>query len=157
MRAKLKKALEWLWSKLKKILLFLLNPRLLLCIAIAWFITNGWSYAMLGVGLYYGINWMIAVATAYLTFLWFPFTPEKIVTLLITIFLLRVLFPKDEKTLGVAREMLNGLREDMRARKKRRAERREEKRRKKLGLTDETDPAQPDPSEETSDGPEENT
>ena len=68
-KSKFRKALDWLWGKLKKILSFFLNPKLLLCIGIAWFITNGWSYAMLGIGLYYGINWMIAVATAYLTFL----------------------------------------------------------------------------------------
>lgn len=89
----------------KKLALFITNPRLLLCFGIAWFITNGWSYVMFGFGTYLGIPWMIAVGGAYLAFLWIPFTPEKIVTVIISMFLLRLLFPKDEKTLGVLREM----------------------------------------------------
>ena len=82
---------------------FILNPRLLLCFGIAWFITNGWSYVMLGVGTFLGIEWMIAVGGGYLAFLWFPFSPEKIATVLIAMGLLRLIFPKDEKTLGVLR------------------------------------------------------
>jgi len=54
--------------------------RYAICIAIAWFITNSWAYA----GLYFGMRWKIvpltAISSAYLTFLWLPFTPEKIVT-----------------------------------------------------------------------------
>ena len=38
-------------NKLKKILQFILNPRLLLCVLIAWIITNGWSYVLFGIGL----------------------------------------------------------------------------------------------------------
>lgn len=89
----------------KKIIAFLLNPRLLLCLGVAWMITNGWSYVMLGVGTYCHIGWMIAVASAYLAFLWLPISPEKIVTVAIAIALLRFLFPKDEKTLGVLVDM----------------------------------------------------
>ncbi len=92
-------------EKLKKILRFILNPRLLFCIGIAWMLTNGWSYVMFGVGTYYGIEWMIAVSGAYLAFLWLPVSPEKLATIAIAIALLRFLFPKDEKTLAVLREM----------------------------------------------------
>ncbi len=92
-------------EKLKNIILFIVNPRLLLCFGLAWMITNGWSYVMLGIGAYYGIGWMIAVATAYLTFLWLPVSPEKIVTVIIAIALLRLLFPKDEKTLAVLKRI----------------------------------------------------
>ncbi len=88
-------------DKLKKTLLFITNPRLLLCIAIAWLITNGWSYILFGIGTYYGIGWMTAVAGAYLAFLWLPVSPEKIVTFAIAIALLRFLFPNDQKTLAV--------------------------------------------------------
>lgn len=83
---------------------FILNPRLLLCFGIAWMITNGWSYVMLAVGTYFGIPWMIAVASAYLTVLWLP-SPEKIVTCAIAILLLRLLFPRDKLTLGVLQDM----------------------------------------------------
>ena len=88
-------------EKLKKILWFFANPRLLLCLSIAWMITNGWSYIFVAVGTALGIGWMAAVGGAYLTFLWVPFTPEKILTVIIAIFLLRKLFPNDEKTLKI--------------------------------------------------------
>jgi len=64
-------------------------------------ITNGWSYIFVAVGTALGIGWMAAVGGAYLTFLWVPFTPEKILTVIIAIFLLRKLFPNDEKTLKI--------------------------------------------------------
>lgn len=95
---------EKIKEKLKKAVLFLLNPRLLLCAGIAWMITNGWSYVLLGLGTWLEIGWMVAVAGAYLAFLWFPFSPEKIVTFALALALLKLLFPGDEKTLAVLRE-----------------------------------------------------
>ncbi len=92
-------------EKFKKALQFIANPRLLLCVAIAWIITNGWSYIFFAVGTYYGIAWMTAVASAYLAFLWLPVSPEKIVTFAIAIALLRWLFPNDQKTLAVLRAL----------------------------------------------------
>ncbi|MBE6650652.1 MAG: hypothetical protein E7613_04995 [Ruminococcaceae bacterium] len=83
------------------VLQFLLNPRFLLCFGIAWLITNGWSYILLGIGTFYGIHWMTAAAGAYLTFLWLPISPEKLVTLLLAMWFLKMLFPNDQKTLGV--------------------------------------------------------
>lgn len=100
--AKLKKwNLERIRSVVKRVLEFFLNPRLLLCFGLAWFITNGWSYAFAFVGAALDITWMYVIGFSYMTFLWFPFTPEKVVTLLITIFLLKRLFPGDQKTLAV--------------------------------------------------------
>ena len=92
-------------QKFKKILQLILNPRLLLCFGIAWLITNGWSYILLGIGTYYNIAWMMAVSGAYLAFLWLPISPEKIVTLLIAIGLMKLIFPNDEKTLGALRDL----------------------------------------------------
>lgn len=89
---------------LKKAVRFILNPRLLLCVGLAWMITNGWSYVLLGLGTWMEIGWMVAVAGAYLAFLWFPFSPEKIVTFALALALLKLLFPGDEKTLAVLRE-----------------------------------------------------
>ena len=102
----------------KKTVSFLLNPRLLLCVGIAWIITNGWSYAMFGFGTYFDIGWMIAVSGAYLAFLWFPFSPEKIVTAAIAIWLLRILFPNDERTLAVIKRMREKALRAIRLRKK---------------------------------------
>ncbi len=78
---------------------FLLNPPFLLCFGVAWIITNGWSYICFAIGTFFGIGWLIAVSAAYMAFLWFPFTPEKIVTVTISIFLLKKLFPNDKRTL----------------------------------------------------------
>ncbi len=106
-------------EKLKKIFDFITNPRLLLCVGIAWIITNGWSYIMLAIGTYFQIGWMCAVAGAYLTFLWLPISPEKIVTAAIAIALLRLLFPQDKKTLAVLRALYQQAKDAFSLRKKR--------------------------------------
>ncbi len=92
-------------KKIKKILQFIINPRLLLCLAIAWLITNGWSYVLFALGTWLDIGWMTAVGGAYLAFLWLPVSPEKLVTFAIAIALLRWLFPEDQKTLAVLRQL----------------------------------------------------
>ncbi|MBE6638865.1 MAG: hypothetical protein E7616_05360 [Ruminococcaceae bacterium] len=103
MKNKIQNILKTVWE-------FIVNPRLLLCFGLAWIITNGWSYVMLVIGTYFRIEWMIAVAGGYLAFLWLPVSPEKIVTVAITIALLRFLFPNDKRTLG----KLKALREKIR-------------------------------------------
>ncbi len=103
---------------IKKICGFFLNPRLLLCLGIAWFITNGWSYVVFAVGTYFGIHWMTAVGGAYLAFLWLPVSPEKLVTVAIAIALLRRLFPDDQKTLSVLRRMRERIKKAVNDRKK---------------------------------------
>lgn len=110
---------------LKKIIFFIINPRFLFCFGIAWIITNGWSYAMFTIGMFFDIGWMIALSSAYLAFLWLPVSPEKLVTIAIAMFLLKWLFPNDEKTLGRLKEMhtlLKGKHDDRKARKKARKE-----------------------------------
>ena len=113
---------EKLRHNLKKALQFIANPRLLLCFAIAWMITNGWSYVLFGLGTFLEIHWMAAVAGAYMALLWLPFTPEKIITCAIAIALLRWLFPGDQKTLAV----LHGWREKAKAAIHARKERRDQ-------------------------------
>lgn len=100
-----------------KIAEFIFNPRFLLCFGLAWIITNGWSYIMFGIGAYFKIEWMIAVAGAYLAFLWLPISPEKIVTLLISMALLQWLFPNDEKTLGMLKSLYSKARTHWKDRK----------------------------------------
>ena len=92
-------------QKLKKILLFIANPRLLLCFAIAWMITNGWSYVLFAAGTIWENEWLLGISGAYLAFLWLPVSPEKLVTVAIAIALLRFFFPNDEKTLAVLHQM----------------------------------------------------
>jgi hypothetical protein len=92
-------------EKVKKVVEFLLNPRFLLCFGLAWMITNGWCYIFIGVGAFYDIEWMFYVGTTYLAFLWLPITPEKIITIPMSIALLKLFFPKDQKTLAVLQNM----------------------------------------------------
>lgn len=48
---------------------------------LAWMITNGWSYCFLFIGNWLDISWMKWVGGTYLAFLWFPGTPEKLITI----------------------------------------------------------------------------
>ena len=93
----LKKALR---SLLRKTAALLTNPRLAFCLGAAWFITNGWAYVFSALGMYFDIDWMLALGTGYLAIIWMPFTPEKALTAIIAILLLRILFPKDKQTLN---------------------------------------------------------
>ncbi len=108
--------------RLKKVLQCFLNPRLLLCLGMAWMITNGWSYVLFGIGAYFGITWMTAVAGAYLAFLWLPISPEKIVTFAIALALMRWFFPKDEKTLAFLRDLHQKAKNTVKRKKKERQE-----------------------------------
>lgn len=92
-------------EKIKTAIQFILNPRLLLCLFLAWIITNGWSYLVLGIGALLDIDWMKVVGGGYMTFLWLPISPEKLVTVAIAIGLLRLLFPGDQKTLAKLKGM----------------------------------------------------
>ena len=75
---------------------------------------------MLSFGAVFGIAWMKAVAGTYLAIIWLPLTPEKIITIIIAIFLLKKLFPRDEKTLGV----LTGVVEKFKAKRRERKQKR---------------------------------
>ncbi len=103
-----------IYRTFKKWLMVILNPKLLLCLFIAWMITNGWSYVFTALGTALGITWMTVAGTAYMGLLWVPFTPEKILTVIIAIFLMRLLFPRDKKTIAVLREELRKLKESYR-------------------------------------------
>ena len=92
-------------KKTKKIIQFIFNPKLLICLLIAWIITNGWSYIFLFIGTYFKIGWMLKIASAYLAFIWLPFTPEKIITIAFSIALLQLLFPNDKKTLSILKSL----------------------------------------------------
>ena len=84
------------FDKLKR---YFFNVHFLLCFGLAWFITNGWAYILLTLAYFLDNRIMFVISSSYLAFLWFPFTPEKIITLAISVFLLKMLFPKDEATL----------------------------------------------------------
>ncbi len=90
-------------DKLRPWLRALTNPHLLVSLAIAWFITNGWAYCAVGIGWYLDIPTLLKVGTVWLGLLWMPGTPEKIITFGIAIGILRLLFPEDTRTLAMVR------------------------------------------------------
>ena len=104
-----------------------LSIKFLICFFLAWMITNGWSYILLGLGLWLQIGWMIAVGGAYQAFLWFPFTPEKIVTFAIAMWLMKVLFPHDTKTLGVLKDTYTKLKSAVAVKRKERKDKKSAK------------------------------
>lgn len=105
-------------DKLKAFLLkirdYLLNPHLVLCFTVAWIITNGWAYIALVIGRKFGIRWLAVLAGTYLAVLWSPFCAEGIVTCIIAVFLLRLIFPDDDKTMAVLKDMSSKARQQVR-------------------------------------------
>lgn len=79
------------------------NPHLLISLALAWFLTNGWAYCALGAGAYFDIGWLRNIGTVYIGLLWLPGTPEKLVTFALAMLLLRLFFPEDTRTLAMVR------------------------------------------------------
>ena len=108
-----KKTAEWI----KIILWMIFNPRFLICFALGWMITNGWSYVALGIGVYYKIEWLTALASGYLALLWIPATPEKLLTAALALFFLKIFFPKDEKTLGILKEIMTKTKKNLKKHK----------------------------------------
>ena len=116
-----------IFKTIKKWVMVVLNPRLLLCLFVAWMITNGWSYVFVALGTLLDITWMIVTGTAYMSLLWVPFTPEKILTVVIAIFLMRVIFPRDKKTVAVLKDELKKLKCAYIAQRDKRREKRNQK------------------------------
>ena len=106
-------------KKLRRFIQFITNPKLLLCILIAWLITNGWAYILFGIGTYFKVTWMITISSAYHTFLWLPISPEKILTFTIAIELLRLIFPHDIKTLAVLKLSYRKVKNKLKSKQKR--------------------------------------
>ena len=69
-------------------------------------ITNGWAYIALGLGLYFDIKWLAAIAGSYTAILYLPFTLEKLITIPIAIFICKILFPKQKKVQEQLNELL---------------------------------------------------
>lgn len=63
----------------------------------AWVITNGWAYVIAFVPLNLP-SWLKTFALSYIAFLYLPFTPEKLFTIPIAIWLHFKLFKTDTKT-----------------------------------------------------------
>lgn len=93
-RWSLKKMLNKLKGKLYAFIRFLLDWRTAISFIIAWMITNGWCYIFIILGATYKITWMSVVGTTYMAFLWLPCTPEKLITIPLTIVIKKFIFKR---------------------------------------------------------------
>lgn len=93
----------------------LTNPHLLISFGLAWFLTNGWAYAAALIGRWLDIRWMTYIGAAYMGLLWLPGTPEKLITFPLAIVILRLLFPKDTRTLALIRRKSRRVKEKTKA------------------------------------------
>lgn len=112
---------------MRRFVSFVLNPHLLICFGIAWMITNGWCYLFIAFGSIFKINWMSIAGSAYAAFLWLPFTPEKVITVIISIFLLRLIFPDDKRTLAILEKEFEKVKATLKVKKKEHKEKVQEK------------------------------
>ena len=74
-----------------------------------WFIFSGWTYLFIFLGIKFDIKWMYISGSTWNAFLWMPFTPEKLVTIPITIKLYCMLFKESNPALE---EMLQEAKKD---------------------------------------------
>ena len=85
-----------LWNKIKTYISPFLNWRILVIYLPIWFIMSGWTYLFIFLGTKYGVGWMLAAGTFWATVLWLPFTPEKLITIPLTLYLYVKLFGHKE-------------------------------------------------------------
>lgn len=82
---------------LYKIYKFIVDWRMAVSFAIAWMITNGWAYVFIILGKILDIKWMFAVGVSYIAILWLPFTPEKLITIPLSVFIKKILFRRKKE------------------------------------------------------------
>lgn len=91
-------------SRLYKYLRPFTSWRFVISFGFAWLLTNGWAY-------YFGFTplnipiWLRAFALSYLTFIYLPVSPEKLVTIPIAIWIHIKLFKNDKVTHNQLEEM----------------------------------------------------
>jgi len=90
---KMKAVIDKFWGWVKPYLTLKMLPFLI----VAWFITNGWSYAFVVVGTKLDITWMIWLGGAWISVLWFPLTIEKPITIFIAGLLYRLVYRESFK------------------------------------------------------------
>lgn len=91
----------WLKNLILKIWIYIkpfFNWRFLISFSIPWFIVNGWAWAGAALMTIIGPNWFTIAATTWLGILWLPWTPEKLVTIPIAMWIHTRLFKNDKKT-----------------------------------------------------------
>ena len=104
-----------LWTKIKTYISPFLNWRILVIYVPIWFIMSGWTYLFIYLGTRHHVGWMLAAGTFWATALWLPFTPEKLITVPLTLYLYVKLFGSGNEKLE---HMLVEARQDWEATKR---------------------------------------
>ena len=76
-----------LLTKIKTYISPFLNWRILVIYLPIWFIMSGWTYLFIYLGTRHHVGWMLAAGTFWATVLWLPITPEKLITIPLTLFI----------------------------------------------------------------------
>lgn len=84
-------------NRLKIYLQPFLKITFIISFGLAWIITNGWAYIIAFMPFNFP-EWLMWLARAYIGFLYLPWTPEKIITIPIAIWIHVRLFRDDTKT-----------------------------------------------------------
>lgn len=82
----------------KEFLLFILDWKTVLCYLPFWFIAVGWTYT----AILLGNDWVKIVASAWLTILWMPWCPEKLITVPLALWLKSILFKRENNNNNMA-------------------------------------------------------
>ena len=99
---KLKSIVKKLWIYINPFL----NFKLLLIYIPIWFLMSGWTYLFIFLGMKYQINWMLISGSTWAGVLWLPCTPEKIITIPLTLLLYTKIFgDKNTKTIEKLNKM----------------------------------------------------
>lgn len=86
-----------IWAKLVIYIKPFFNWRFLISYSIPFMLVNGWAWV--GVFLFpYIKNWFTITSVSWMTFLWMPFTPEKLFTIPFAIWIHTQLFKNDPHT-----------------------------------------------------------
>ena len=76
-----------LWIKIKTYIAPFLNWRILIIYVPIWFLMSGWTYLFIYLGTRHHVGWMLAAGTFWATLLWLPITPEKLITIPLTLWI----------------------------------------------------------------------
>ena len=86
-----------LFNKIKTYISPFLNWRILIIYLPIWFIMSGWTYLFIYLGTRHHISWMLAAGTFWATVLWLPITPEKLITIPLTLLIYIRVFGRGNK------------------------------------------------------------
>ena len=87
-----------IWTKIKIYLRPFLDWKFLVSYLIPFSLINGWAWVGTFLLPIIGSNWFTIAASTWLAILWMPWTPEKLVTIPMAIWIHHLLFKNDKKT-----------------------------------------------------------